>query len=387
MKINDRIYGGFEINEQVLIDLINSKAMQRLKGISQFGMPDEFYHKNGFSRYAHCVGVMLLLRKLGASLQEQVAGLLHDVSHTAFSHVIDWVIGDPEKENYQDEVFLQFIEKSEIPSILEKHGYDYKKICDVESFSLLENNAPDICADRIDYSLREIADFESMENFKLILDSLTTFNGNIVFNSGNAAELFAFGYMKCNKEHWAAVESKSRYYMSMCFSITPAFRLESTLSTRNLFTTTNFCAENSRLEEFSCIQKTSANQTPHFSVEWHIVFLILSNILRIALEKKIINKEDFWKTDNEVINKLIHSNDKEILDGLALLRVGFEVKESNGKNSFVLRKKFRYVDPYFIEEDNLERVSKYSEIYRKALDDEKKESQIVKSFEVLQNAS
>jgi HD superfamily phosphohydrolase len=34
---------------------------------------------------------MLLVRRLGASLEEQIAALLHDVSHTAFSHVIDSV--------------------------------------------------------------------------------------------------------------------------------------------------------------------------------------------------------------------------------------------------------------------------------------------------------
>jgi len=53
---------------------------------------------NPTTRFDHSVGVMLLIRKLGAGsspasalLKEQVAALLHDVSHTAFSHVIDYV--------------------------------------------------------------------------------------------------------------------------------------------------------------------------------------------------------------------------------------------------------------------------------------------------------
>ena len=103
MKINDLVYGEEEIGEQVLIELINSSAIQRLKEISQFGLPEEYHHRKVFSRYAHSVGVLILLRRLGADLDEQIAGLLHDVSHTAFSHVIDWVLENSE-ENYQDKI-------------------------------------------------------------------------------------------------------------------------------------------------------------------------------------------------------------------------------------------------------------------------------------------
>lgn len=68
--------------------------MQRLKGISQFRIPDKYYFKDNYSRFEHSIGVMVLLGKLGASQEEQIAGLLHDVSHKAFSHVYDWVVVD-----------------------------------------------------------------------------------------------------------------------------------------------------------------------------------------------------------------------------------------------------------------------------------------------------
>lgn len=156
MKINDCVYGNENIEESVLVDLIKSKPVQRLKGLSQYGVPDEYYHKKSYSRYDHSIGVLILLRKLRADLEEQIAGLLHDVSHFSFSHVIDWVIGDPTEENCQDNNHLKFIKNSEVRNILDNYGYDYNKISNIQNFHLLEREIPSLCADRIDYCLREL---------------------------------------------------------------------------------------------------------------------------------------------------------------------------------------------------------------------------------------
>ena len=107
MDIKDEIYGEFKVAEPVLISLINSQPIQRLKGIDNYGIPKEMYQFPGFSRFDHSLGVLLLLRRLGAGIEEQVAGLLHDVSHTAFSHVVDWAIGDSEKEDLGFNSFLE----------------------------------------------------------------------------------------------------------------------------------------------------------------------------------------------------------------------------------------------------------------------------------------
>ena len=100
------------------------------------------------------MGVMLLLHKLGASVEEQVAGLLHDVPHTAFSHVIDFVFRT-EKHNFHELHHERVIMGSEIQGILDKHGFDVKRILDEHKFPLLEKDLPDLCADRVDYTLRD----------------------------------------------------------------------------------------------------------------------------------------------------------------------------------------------------------------------------------------
>lgn len=195
MHIVDRIYGEFEIGEPILVDLIESQAVQRLKGIAQFGLPDYLFYRDGFTRYEHCVGVMLLLRKFGATLEEQVAGLLHDVSHTAFSHVIDFVFEHTKDEDFQDRNHEAYIRRTDIPAILEKHGMTVEQVSDYHRYTLLEQDAPALCADRIDYTLREA----SLDEVVTCLPGLCVQNGKFVFESDRSAYAFANIYLAFQK--------------------------------------------------------------------------------------------------------------------------------------------------------------------------------------------
>ena len=115
MKYIDRVYGEFEITEPVILELINSASLQRLKDVDQAGYrplwvkPDVDTGEYDHSRFAHSVGVYLLLRKYGVSLEEQIAGLIHDISHSAFSHCIDYILnsGSEKKHDHQDNIFVK----------------------------------------------------------------------------------------------------------------------------------------------------------------------------------------------------------------------------------------------------------------------------------------
>jgi len=318
LDLDDVIYGREEIMEDVLIDLINSVLVQRLKKISQYGIPDEYYHKKNYSRYEHSLGVMILLRRLGADIEEQIAGLLHDVSHTCFSHVVDWVVGDPTKEDYQDNNHSNIIENSEIPSILRKHDFDCKKILEIGRFRLLEKEIPSLCADRIDYSLREMIMDGKKEVVEELVKSLVNMDGQIVFNSKICGEKFAREYGEMQNEHWAGKEARTRYY-------------------------------------------------------------ILSNILKKALKNNIIELDDFNKTDFEVIEKLKNSLNVEILNDLNLLKNGLIIEEVS-YGGFVIKKKFRYVDPEVLNEGRILRLSEIFEDYKNVLNEEKRNSKIEKRY-------
>jgi uncharacterized protein len=304
IKIFDEVYGEHEIDEDVLVDIINSRPLQRLKGISQNGLPDEYYHKKGFSRYDHSTGVMLILRKLNASIEEQIAGLIHDISHTAFSHVVDWVMGDVSKSDYQDNMYEEYFVNTEIPDILERYGYNYKEFVNLEAFSLLEQEAPNLCGDRLDYTLREIYFNQEDVDIDLILKGLIVKDKKIMFDNVSSAEIFSKGYVKGNEEHWCGVEARARY-------------------------------------------------------------LVLSDILKMALSKGIINKDDFWKTDKEVFEKLLASEDKYSIDRLNLLKDKLRIVE--GKEGFLLKKKFRYIDPEVFLNGEVRRLSEVSLDYKNIL--------------------
>jgi len=152
IKVSDAIYGTFEL-PKIFEDLLNCKAVQRLGRIHHSGaiflVNPEICH----TRLEHSIGVMLLIRTLGGTELEQIAGLLHDISHTAFSHVGDYVF-DNKEETYHEQLFASVFKESEVPVLLEKHGYHSDHLLQGR-FSILEQPLPHLCADRLDYTLRD----------------------------------------------------------------------------------------------------------------------------------------------------------------------------------------------------------------------------------------
>ncbi len=152
----ETFYGILQVEEPVLLELIESKPMQRLKEVHQYGISFYTTHKEEYSRFDHSLGVFAILRMKGSSLEEQIAGLLHDVSHTAFSHVGEYVFcAEPEESCYQDDIHAWFLEKYGLGAILKKHGYAIEKVLPKrELFPALEQELPNLCADRIEYNLQ-----------------------------------------------------------------------------------------------------------------------------------------------------------------------------------------------------------------------------------------
>jgi uncharacterized protein len=205
LKLEDIIYGTFEL-DGVLEELVQSAPVQRLKGVHQGGAIFLVDSSQRHTRYAHSLGVLWLVRHFGGSLSEQIAALLHDVSHTAFSHVGDQVFGYP-GEDYHEQIFDEVIARSEIPLILAKHGYD-QTLQHFGQYMLLEQALPDLCADRIDYTLRDLfyAGTISLPDIRHFLDCLAVERGKLVLTDEAASRWISMQFKKLNQDYFRKPE-------------------------------------------------------------------------------------------------------------------------------------------------------------------------------------
>lgn len=215
MKYVDRIYGAHDITQDVIIDIIHTSAFERLVGIEQAGYFDVYFPGTKHSRFEHSIGCYLLLKKFGASLEEQIAGLIHDMSHTAFSHTADYVFaqGRGADHNYQDDIFVDFMQKTDVPQILEQYGYDVNRILNESNFPLQETQLPELCADRIDYSLRGatiygVANKDIVTN---ILGHLHIVDQKWVFDNYDSARQYAEIFKKLNDIYYSCVEAGATF--------------------------------------------------------------------------------------------------------------------------------------------------------------------------------
>lgn len=207
------IYGTFDINEPVLCELLEAPAVKRLEHINQYGIDAYVNHFPRYTRYQHSVGVMCLLRRFGASEQEQIAGLLHDVSHTVFSHVGDHLFGKKSKagmikdskDSYQDSIHGWFMEQTEIGSILARYNYTIDDIIHKNGmFLMLEQDAPALCADRIEYNLYGgfIENRLTEDEITFILDALRYQDGHWFFTDVQAARKLADAALFLTEYHF-----------------------------------------------------------------------------------------------------------------------------------------------------------------------------------------
>jgi uncharacterized protein len=284
MRIYDAIYGEFEV-EEVLAGLIMSTPVQRLKGIHQGGASYLVNPTWNVTRFEHSVGVMLFIRKLGGTMEEQIAGLLHDVSHTAFSHVIDFVVNNKE-EDFHETIYERVIYQSEIPVILKKHGVDIREIMNIDNWVILEKSLPSLCADRIDYTLRDMYRYKGItkEEINRFLQSLQMVEGHICIDSIEIAEWFT-----------------ELYYKEV---------IDFFLHPLNIYG-----------------------------------YAMLTRILKEAMEEEIISLDDFLLDDSAVLAKLQTSKNKKIMNLLAKLHPNVHVKEDKDNYDFHLTQKARIIDP------------------------------------------
>ena len=163
-----------------------------------------------------------------------------------------------------------------------------------------------MCTDRVDYALRELAHGFDPEASVKILDAITTENDTIVFSNQDSAELFAKRFLDLQSEHWGSYLTVRRYHL-------------------------------------------------------------FAKALNLAVERNYLAERDFWKDETFVLDKVVESSDREVLDILAFLE-NEELSDQNYIDGITVNNKFRFIDPRVKTPNGLRQLSTISADYSKALE-------------------
>lgn len=147
---------GYSNLPKFLIKYLKTPSLLRLKDISYFCGMDyaskDIYNFSEFiSRYDHSLTVSLIVYKLTKDKKATLAGLFHDIATPCFSHVIDYMNQDYEKQESTEE-YTEHILKNDkyLNECLEKDNIDINDIINFKKYSVVDNDRPNVCADRID---------------------------------------------------------------------------------------------------------------------------------------------------------------------------------------------------------------------------------------------
>ena len=298
MHYTDPICGEVVIQGPVLIDLMQTQALQRLRGVLQHGITALIGITPPVTRFDHSLGVMLLARSMGGSLEEQIAALLHDVSHTAFSHVIDYVVDGHDSQSYHEEWKEARLLASDVPEVLARRGYDWRDFLHEEAYALLEQPSPRLCADRLDYFLRDSRDLglSAAQEVRHALDHLIVHDERIGVDDLEVARWLAYTFIAADKASWANFREVGLYEVT-------------------------------------------------------------ARAIKAALQIGAITSDDFWGTDEPLWRKLHAIDHAEVQQQLAFISPATRFEWDEVNPTFLVSTKLRTIDPDVLLDGRIQPLS------------------------------
>ena len=224
MRWIDRVYGEVAITDREILGLIACPTFQRLRGIRQAGPSALAFPFKTVTRFEHSLGVYLLLGRLGADPRERLAGLLHDVSHTAFSHAVDFVFSSEEQDHHEG-LKPEFLRRTDLVEALGRLGHRPEEFFDDSIYPLLEQPLPRLCADRLDYFFRDslACGVTSPGQVGRFLDDLIVVDRTIAFRDEALAREAADSFAEMNRDWWAS-PTEAYVYNEFADALREAFR-------------------------------------------------------------------------------------------------------------------------------------------------------------------
>ena len=171
-------------------------------------------------------------------------------------------------------------------------------LLDEEPFSLLEQPSPALCADRLDYFLRDALDLglATLTEVQNALAHLVKYQGRIVVDDLNAARWLAETFISGDKTSWANFREVGLYELT-------------------------------------------------------------AQAIRYALSSGALTEADLWGGDRDAWDKLPHSKDPLLQSQLALVSPNTRFVRDAAHPDFRVSTKLRTIDPDVLVDGRLQRLS------------------------------
>ena len=311
---------------EFLIEYANVPEMQRLKGISMISacehtklIPYKFFH----TRYEHSVGVALIVWNFTKDKKQTIAGLYHDISTPSFSHVVDYIHGDYEKQESTEDLTEAVIKNSkEIMNLLKRDNIVLDEVVDYHIYPIADNNSPRLSADRMEYTLSDglvTQDAFSLESIERIYNDLK------VLKNEDGEDEIGFKNIEIAEEY---IEGASKMW--------------------HLFSGNN---ENNMVMQF-----------------W-------ADILKRMADEKYITEKDLYEySEKEIVDKIRNCADTKIRNAFEVFSNSTEVGRSDveveDRYCICVKAKKRYTNPLVIGRDGIvKRISDASEKGKMIIED------------------
>lgn len=264
-----------------------------------------FLRTRPYSRFDHSVGVALIIWHFTGSPGQTVAGLLHDIATPVFAHVVDFLNGDHLRQESTEEKTEDFIRRCPaLLALLERDGLTVADVADYHRYPIADNPSPRLSADRLEYTLGNLWHYGFLNRAPL-----EDFYRDLTVGIGEDGEAEL------------------------------AFR---TLETAEAFT-----------------QASLQTSRVYVADEDRFAMQALADLLKAALERHVLVREDLYATEPEVIERLRadprSAGDWAAFRQLSRLKVSREKPEEPGWRSIPAKK--RYIDPLVLEKGRVSRLS------------------------------
>ncbi|MFQ6793484.1 MAG: HD domain-containing protein [Thomasclavelia sp.] len=194
----DAIHNYIYVDQPLILELIDTPEMQRLKRIKQLGGVHQVYQSAEHSRFTHSLGVYhVVLKMINDTILKDVlsdydkltvmcAALLHDIGHGPFSHCFEEVF----KSSHEEYTIRIINGHSQVHQVLESFHQGFSK----QVSSIITKEHPNkilvqmvssqLDCDRMDYLLRDshfTGTIYGHFDMARILRVLRVYDGKIVF--------------------------------------------------------------------------------------------------------------------------------------------------------------------------------------------------------------